>query len=295
MGDLGLLQIGKNIRGALDDMRDLDARLRTLENRLDVGTDPTISTAGFSNVLSPRSMFPVKVSEIDTVNGVFKATVLTVTNVAGAGAFTTDLFVTADITVAIPPYTLMPEVDDVVGALFYGSDVSSDGVFTAKYALVDNYVPMRIAICGTGPMPGSDPLDPSWYYVPGLRVLRFSRCFSVTDLGSGKLHVDYKDAGFSGDLGFIYGSGWDVGAGITPSFYTAISGPQSVLYYHYVVYRFKCGFPIGVVSATATTAELPCCATGGEQAGAAEQAVFSGSYQVLSAPEDFSARLWDVE
>ena len=170
--------IGDALRGILSDLRQMDNRVRALENENAVGTDPALSQVGFSsNNMMGIFAFPVKVTEVTTASCKFRGGVLK-PGFSACDPWVIDTDITTTIHVHVTTSLCLPEVDEVclaqhVGPYYTGGD------WTAKYGLFDLIRYLRVL----------DSSESTVVYPS--KELQFSSCFAITEPSPGRAFIDY--------------------------------------------------------------------------------------------------------
>ena len=158
MADLYLREIAERLAQLLGEIKQMDVRVRVLEDSREIAGEPEIPCAGMTSPLSPFVFYPVKVTSISTVSSLFYARRI----VPDATGWTEDTVLTTPITIAVPSNISYPAVDDIVRADFTGT---YGAAFNPRYGLFDRVRPDRVGFVLTADMSGGEAtakILPTW-------------------------------------------------------------------------------------------------------------------------------------
>lgn len=118
------------IKKLLAEIRQLDQRLRVIEDEQKSTLDPEVPHAGRTSVLSPFKFWAVKVTSVNGVDGTFQAR----SQIASGGGWADDPVATRNYTVRISQ--IVPLVDSIVRMEFFGTQDSS---LSPRYSVLDTF------------------------------------------------------------------------------------------------------------------------------------------------------------
>lgn len=244
MGDLGIDKIGEKLKNIMDDIKKSDARIRALESRFTVGTDPAISTAGFSNAHAPRGVFPYY------VNASWPSACLAegkeVTDISYWGGVQVDGSYEGNISLKSPTSKGLPSAGSVV----YGY-VNGLGASNSRYTMLTRPMNIRVSAstCTTTPFPitafGFDEIN----------RIKFLCAHGVTWMDT----VSVPPSWMFADMGCLQPEEALLETQIEIADSVAVSAQEMT--FHTQKLTFKCGRLISVAGGSFSIT-LPCCFLG---------------------------------